>query len=127
MLNGNIFIPHLVSRIACFAQRAVHLLGDIGFALFADRTMHPGQAFHLFHRVLFNPLRLFAHFGQQLGNQAGFVFQQRSQQMRLLQRLVGVFARQPLRGLNGFHAFLCISYLAHTNSPPYCGSKTDHL
>ena len=113
MLDGDIFVLHLLRDILRAVQRRIDGARDVILIRLAARAGHARELSELrVHRGL-KALQRDAHLFQQLRHKAVFLPQKRGEQMDLLDLLVLVFNGQLLRGLNGLQRFLRIVLCVH--------------
>ena len=113
MLDAQVLVLHALRAVPRRHQRLFHVVGDIDFVRFPAATRHlglPGD-----HRLQAGSdlLRLLAHLGQKLRDQALRIGKQRVRQMLLGDLLVLIFNGQLLRGSQRLTAFFCKLLIGH--------------
>ena len=94
MLHAHVLVLHLLGPFLGGDQRPVYVVGNIDFIGFPAGARYLGNAGDHGLQTGKKLLRIFAHFGQELGNQALRVAEQRAGQMLLRHFLILIFYRQ---------------------------------
>ena len=114
MLNAQVLILHALRAVARRHQRLFHIVGNVDFVGFPAAARHLGLAGDHRFQAGGDLLRLFAHLGQKLRDQALRVGKQRVGQMLLGNLLVLIFNGQLLRARQRLAAFFCKLLIGHS-------------
>ena len=114
MLDGDVFVLHLLCNVLGLVEGGIHRAGDV--VLVGLAAGHARELVQLRVDGGFETFGREAHLFQQLRHKAVFLLQKRGQQMDLLDLLVLVFNGQLLGGLNGLQRFLGIVLCVHGNT-----------
>ena len=117
MLHAHVLVLHLLGPFLGGDQRPVYVVGNIDFIGFPAGARYLGNAGDHGLQTGKKLLRIFAHFGQELGNQALRVAEQRAGQMLLRHFLILIFYRQLLGVLQRFPAFFGKLVVVHMLDP----------
>ena len=116
VFDRNIFVLHRIRNLFRFGKHHIDILCDINFSCLSSRTGDAGHLVNLLFDRLHKCLRVLAHLFKQLGNQALINFQQRIQQMLLLDLHIVVFQCQIVCKLDGLQRFLGEFLCIHSRS-----------
>ena len=117
MLHAHVLVLHLLRPFLGGDQRPVYIIGNINFIGFPAGTRHLGDAGDHGLQAGKNLLRVFAHFGQKLRNEALRVAEQGAGQMLLRHFLILIFHRQLLGVLQRLPAFFGKLVVVHMLDP----------
>ena len=116
MLDGDVFVLHLLCDVLGLVEGGIHRAGDVVLVGLAAGAGHARELVQLRVDGGFETFGREAHLFQQLRHKAVFLPQQGGEQVDLLDLLVLVFNGQLLGGLNGLQRFLGIVLCVHGNT-----------
>ena len=120
MLYADVFILHLLGLLFRCVEGAVKIARDINLLRVTAGAGHAGQCLNLLQSRLCKGIGVHAEGLQHLRDESVLLLGQRSEQMLLLHRVVGIFHRDALRSLQGLAGLLCHLFDIHSAYLLHC-------
>ena len=120
MLYADVFILHLLGLLFRCVEGAVQIARDINFLRVTAGAGHAGQCLHLLQSRLCKGIGVHAEGLQHLRDKPVLLLCQRSEQMLLLHRVVGIFHRDALCSLQSLTGLLCHLFDIHSAYLLHC-------